>query len=66
LLLGLAHHHINPLNSILTGMKAARNILRQTLNHTLILPPEIFIAESGQQVFLVQLIQLRGLLRNIR
>jgi hypothetical protein len=47
-------------------MKAARNILRQTLDNTLILPPEIFIAEPGQQVFLVQLIELRGLLRNIR
>lgn len=47
-------------------MEAPSDFLRESFNHTLILSPDIFIAEPGEQVLLVQLIQLSGLLRNLR
>ena len=63
--LRVAHHHLDPLDSLLAIVKAARNLLRQALDDALVLPPYILVAESRKQVLLVQLIELRGLLRDI-
>jgi len=46
-------------------MEAARDLLRKALNYALVLSPDILIAEPREQVLLVQLVQLGGLLRNI-
>lgn len=46
LLLGLAHHRFDPLNRLLTLMEPASYILREPLNHTLILPPYILVAKA--------------------
>lgn len=65
LLLRLPNHLLNPLNRLLAIMEAARNLLRQPLDHALVLPADVLVPEPGEQVLVVQFIQLGGFERDI-
>lgn len=56
--LGVLDHNLNPLNSLLTIMEAPSDLLRQSLNYTLILSAKILVPKPRKQVLVVQFIQL--------
>lgn len=65
ILLRITHHRLNPLNAPLTLMKPARDLLRQPLNNPLLFLAHILISKPRQYMLLMQLVQLRRLLRDL-
>jgi hypothetical protein len=63
LLLGLAHHGLNPLDSTLAFLEAPRNFLRQLFDFALLPLLDRFVVEPREHVLLVQLVELPRLLR---
>lgn len=65
LLLRVSHHRFDPLYRPLTIVEVAGNILGQTFNNALVLATDVLVPEAREQVLLMQLVELCGLLRNI-
>ena len=65
LLLALADHHFYALDGLLALLEAASNGLRKLFNLALFALLDVFVVEAGQDMLLVQLVELACLLGDV-
>lgn len=65
LLLRFTHHHLYPLNRLLTSLEAPCDVLCKLLDLALLPLLHVFVVEAWEHVLLVQLVELARLFRDV-